>query len=404
MLADLCGPKIRVGRFPGGRLDLAAGEQVTVTTRDVTGGPGLIPSQYAELPGDVRPGDRILLDDGMIELRVLAIAGSEVSCTVLNGGVLKDRKGMNLPGVPVSAPALTDKDRADARFALDLGVDYLALSFVRSPADVAGLKELIAAEGSATPVIAKIEKPEGDRLHRRNFLTWPTALLVARGDLGAGSKLAPEFVPIVQQELVTRARQKGKPVIVATQMLESMIEHPRPTRAEVSDVSHAVFAGADAVMLSAETASGAYPVKAVEMMDRVARQVEGWQWMEGASGSITRARTGTAAALAGAICGARRSVAPSVARLARARRHRRENHRWNFGLGGVGDPASRSGGMLDDGCGDLPANEPAMGRGAAPHRILRFRASGWHRTTTGSRPGPGRGRADDLTPCRLRQA
>jgi pyruvate kinase len=284
VLADLCGPKIRVGRFVGGRTDLAAGQHVTVTTRPVTGGDGLIPSQYAGLPGDVRPGDRVLLDDGLIELRVESVLGDDVFCTVVNGGVLKDRKGMNLPNIPVSAPALTDKDRDDARFALELGVDYLALSFVRRPSDVEDLKKLIADAGAQTPVIAKIEKPEAlDAIEE--ILDAADGLMVARGDLGV--ELAPEAVPIVQQELVAKARRRGKPVIVATQMLESMASNPRPTRAEVSDVSHAVFGGADAVMLSAETASGSYPVRAVEMMDRVARQVEGWQFVDGAFRSLT---------------------------------------------------------------------------------------------------------------------
>jgi pyruvate kinase len=285
VLADLCGPKIRVGRFAGGSIPLQTGQSVTVTTRDVVGQPGLIPSQYAALADDVRLGDRILLDDGMLELRVDSIAGSEIGCTVVAGGVLKDRKGMNLPNVFVSSPALTDKDREDAHFALDLGVDYLALSFVRDPRDVDDLKALIAATGANTPVIAKIEKPEAlDAIDE--ILDAADGLMVARGDLGV--ELAPEAVPIIQHDLVQRARRRNKPIIVATQMLESMIEHPRPTRAEVSDVSHAVFAGADAVMLSAETASGAYPLKAVEMMDRVARQVEGWQWIEGAFLSITQ--------------------------------------------------------------------------------------------------------------------
>jgi pyruvate kinase len=309
VLADLCGPKIRVGLFPGGRLEINTGEQVTITTRDVPGGPGLIPSQYAELARDVRPADRILLDDGMLELRVVSVAGEDITCTVLNGGILKDRKGMNLPGVPVSAPALTEKDREDARFAMGLGVDYLALSFVRNPSDVADLKALIASEDTDTPVIAKIERPEAiDCIEE--ILEAADGLMVARGDLGV--ELAPESVPIVQRELVTRARLKGKPVIVATQMLESMIEHPRPTRAEVSDVSHAVFAGADAVMLSAETASGAYPIRAVEMMDRVARQVEGWQWVEGAFRSITEGQHEQPPPLS-----LRSAVARSVAQLSR---------------------------------------------------------------------------------------
>jgi pyruvate kinase len=286
ILADLCGPKIRVGHFRDGHIDLTAGERVTVTTRDVVGEPGLIPSQYAALAGDVRPGDRILLDDGLLELRVESVAGPDVACTVVNGGVLKDRKGMNLPGVAVSAAALTDKDRDDARFAVGLGVDLLALSFVRRAADVRDLKELIASLGQDTPVIAKIEKPEA-LAAPDDILDLADGIMVARGDLGV--ELPPEAVPIAQQDLVLRARHKNRPVIVATQMLESMVTNPRPTRAEVSDVSHAVFSGADAVMLSAETSVGAHPVQAVRMMDRVARQVENWQWQEGAFGSITRA-------------------------------------------------------------------------------------------------------------------
>jgi pyruvate kinase len=278
VLADLCGPKIRVGCFPAGHIQLANGQRVVVTTRPVLGGTGLIPSQYAALAQDVKPGDRVLLDDGMLELHVESIAGTEITCTVVNGGTLKDRKGMNLPGVPVSSPSLTDKDREDARFALELGVDYLALSFVRRPTDVEDLRALVAAAGFDTPIIAKIEKPEAlDAIDE--ILDAADGLMVARGDLGV--ELEPEAVPIVQQELVARARLKNKPAIVATQMLESMIEHPRPTRAEVADVSQAVLSGVDAVMLSAETASGVYPVKAVEMMDRIARQMESWQLIHG---------------------------------------------------------------------------------------------------------------------------
>lgn len=285
VLADLCGPKVRVGRFPGGQIELTAGEVVTVTTRDVPGGPGLIPSQYTALALDVRPGDRILLDDGLLELRVESVQDTEIACKVLTGGVLKDRKGMNLPGVAVSSPALTERDRADAHFALELGVDFLALSFVRRPWDVMDLKQLVAQAGKRVPVIAKIEKPEAmDCLDE--ILAEADGLMVARGDLGV--EMPPETVPIVQRELVERARRACKPVIVATQMLESMVTNPRPTRAEVSDVSTAVFGGADAVMLSAETAAGQYPVRAVEMMDRVARQVESYQWLDGAFSSIAR--------------------------------------------------------------------------------------------------------------------
>jgi pyruvate kinase len=296
VLADLCGPKIRVGRFSGGHITLDAGQQVTVTTRNVLGEPGLIPSRYTALAEDVRTGDRILLDDGMLELHVQSIAGTEIVCRVVVGGVLKDRKGMNLPGVLVSSPALTDKDREDALFALDLGVDFLALSFVRQPRDVADLKALIASAGASTPIIAKIEKPEAlDAIDE--ILEEADGLMVARGDLGV--ELAPEAVPIVQHDLIERARRRNRPIIVATQMLESMIEHPRPTRAEVSDVSHAVFAGADAVMLSAETAAGA-------------RQVEGWQWIEGAFGSLTEGERERPAPLP-----LREAVARSTAQLSR---------------------------------------------------------------------------------------
>lgn len=286
VLADLCGPKIRVGQFQGGQIRLEPRQHVVVTTRDVVGSPGLIPSQYHALDQDVKTGDRILLDDGLLELRVEQVRDRDVECTVIAGGVLKDRKGMNLPGVAVSAPALTEKDRDDARFALGLGVDFLALSFVRRPADVEDLKRLIAGQQQDTPVIAKIEKPEA-LTAIEDILDAADGIMVARGDLGV--ELNPEVVPIAQQDLVTRARRKSKPVIVATQMLESMIEHARPTRAEVSDVSTAVFSGADAVMLSAETSVGAFPVEAVRMMDRVARQVEGWQWTEGAFRALGRA-------------------------------------------------------------------------------------------------------------------
>jgi pyruvate kinase len=283
VLADLCGPKIRVGQFGGGKVNLTTGSRVTITTRDVVGEPGLIPSQYEALADDVYAGDRILLDDGMIDLQVEEVAGTEVVCTVIYGGVLKDRKGINLPGVNVSAPCLTDKDKEDAQFCMGLGVDFLALSFVRHASDVEELRTLIARAGQTTPIIAKIEMPQALE-EIEPILDASDGIMVARGDLGV--ELPPEVVPIAQRQLVARARAKNKPAIVATQMLESMIDHPRPTRAEVSDVANAVFSGADAVMLSAETASGAYPLMTVEMMDRVARQAEGYQWAEGAFGTI----------------------------------------------------------------------------------------------------------------------
>jgi len=278
VLADLCGPKIRVGEFATGSIELVAGHHVTVTTRDVLGGPGMIPCRYPLLAQDVKPGDHIRLDDGLLDLVVDSVeAGTEVYCTVVAGGTLRDRKGMNLPGVNLSTPSLTEKDRADARFALDLGVDLFALSFVRQADDVQSLRDLIGQLGGDAPIIAKIEKPQAlDGIAA--ILDAADGIMVARGDLGV--ELAPEAVPIVQAELIAKARLANKPVIVATQMLESMVENAVPTRAEVSDVSTAVLAGADAVMLSAETSVGAYPVAAVQVVDRVARHMEAWMAQE----------------------------------------------------------------------------------------------------------------------------
>jgi pyruvate kinase len=279
IFADLCGPKIRVGKFPGGSVTLNRGQSVTVTTRDVQGSPELIPSQYDRLAGDVIPASRILLDDGNLELRVESVTGTEIRCVVVAGGVLKDKKGMNLPGVNVSAPSLTDKDKEDARFAIELGVDFIALSFVRRASDVEDLRALIRASGKDLPIISKIEKPEAlDNIDA--ILTASDAIMVARGDLGV--EMPPEEVPNIQEELVDMARARNKPVIVATQMLESMINNPRPTRAEVTDVANAVRSGADAVMLSGETASGSYPIDAVKMMDMVVRQAESYLFFHGA--------------------------------------------------------------------------------------------------------------------------
>ena len=283
ILADLSGPKIRVGRFEDGSIVLELGDKVTVTTRDVRGRAGLIPSQYEALADDLSPGDRILLADGVMELQVDAIEGSEIACTVTQGGVLEDRKGINLPRVDVSAPCLTDKDKDDARFLLDLGVDYLGLSFVRRASDVGELRAIIDASSTDAAIVAKIERPEALE-DADAIVETADAIMVARGDLGV--ELPPEQVPIAQRHLVDAARARNKPVIVATQMLESMIEHARPTRAEVSDVSHTVLSGADAIMLSGETATGAHPVLAVEMMNRIARQAEAYLWDQGAFGGF----------------------------------------------------------------------------------------------------------------------
>lgn len=275
ILADLCGPKIRTGKFVDGKTEIVAGTQVTVTARDVLGTAELIPSQYEQLPKDVVAGDRILLNDGAVELLVKSVAGLDVSCDVVAGGSLGDHKGINLPGVAVSAPSLTEKDRLDAAFALAQEVDFIALSFVRTAADLTELTEIIQSGEHRPMLIAKIEKPEALE-NSDEILASVDAIMVARGDLGV--ELAPEQVPLAQQQLILHAVAANKPVIVATQMLESMIDNARPTRAEVTDVAHAVASGTDAVMLSGETAVGLHPVRAVSMMDRVARQTETYHW------------------------------------------------------------------------------------------------------------------------------
>ncbi|MDA1300026.1 MAG: pyruvate kinase [Proteobacteria bacterium] len=279
ILADLCGPKIRTGAFEGGGIDLIEGETVTVTTRPGLGRPGLIVSQYANLCRDVEPGDRILLADGLLELAVITCTAEEARCRIVAGGRLTSHKGINLPGVDVSAPSLTDKDISDAQFVMSLGVDYIALSFVRRARDVKALRDLVSSVD--VRIIAKIEKPEA-LANADEILAAADGIMVARGDLGV--ELPPEEVPVAQTQLITMARKMGKPVIVATQMLESMISNARPTRAEVTDVSHAVNSGADAVMLSGETAAGSHPVESVLMMDRIAKQTEAHIWSSGGYG------------------------------------------------------------------------------------------------------------------------
>jgi len=272
ILGDLQGPKIRTGRMRNGEMQLSAGAEVRITTREVLGGDNLIPTSYAHLPQDVVVGSRILLDDGLLELSVLASEGDEIRCRVEVGGVLKDNKGINLPGVKVSAPALTEKDLEDLRFCIEQQVDYVALSFVRSAEEINQLKERLWREQADLHVIAKIEKPEAVADFDA-ILEASDGIMVARGDLGV--EISPEKVPLIQKEIIRKCNRAGKPVITATQMLESMINNPRPTRAETSDVANAILDGSDAVMLSAETASGKYPLEAVSLMVRVALDVEG---------------------------------------------------------------------------------------------------------------------------------
>lgn len=271
VLQDLPGPKLRTGVFPGGPVALREGDTVLLTGRQVAGSATIIPVSYPHLATDVPPGSRILLDDGRLELQALAVEGADLRCRVIHGGMLSDHKGVNFPDVPLRLTALTEQDRIDLAFGLSLGVDYVALSFVRSAADVREARRLIAAAGHTTPIIAKIEKPHAlDDLPA--ILEESDGVMVARGDLGV--ELPPERVPILQKQIIEQANGCGKLVIVATQMLESMMHNPRPTRAEASDVANAVIDGADAVMLSGETAVGEYPVEAVQMMARIVAEAE----------------------------------------------------------------------------------------------------------------------------------
>lgn len=285
VLADLAGPKIRVGDFPGGSIDLADGGAVTVTSRDEPGDASTIPIGYGTLSDEVEPGHRLLLDDGKLELLVEAVVGEDVTCTVVHGGRLAVRKGVNFPDTALSVSAPTDNDLADARFAVELGVDFLGLSFVRSADDVRRLRTYVESVGGDVPIVAKIEKPEALGCAAEIFEV-ADAVMVARGDLGVEVPL--ENVPAAQDELVEIGRLRNKPVIIATQMLDSMMAHPRPTRAEVSDVAHAVSSGTDAVMLSGETAVGDHPVDAVETMDRIIRRTEAGQWEESAFHGLTQ--------------------------------------------------------------------------------------------------------------------
>ncbi|MBX3146005.1 MAG: pyruvate kinase [Gemmatimonadales bacterium] len=267
ILVDLQGPRIRVGDLPEPVL-LTQGEQVVLAPEDQAQA-GDIPTSYRELAEDVRPGTRILLDDGLIALDVVSVSGTKVHASVRYGGLLKSNKGINLPGVEVSTPALTAKDREDAMMAVELGVNYLGMSFVRRPQDVEGLRRLVPKH---VRLIAKIEKDTALG-HLPAILDAADGIMVARGDLGV--ELPFERVPLVQKRLIREANRHGKPVITATQMLESMIKAPRPTRAEASDVANAILDGTDAVMLSAETAIGSYSLEAVLAMDQIAREVEG---------------------------------------------------------------------------------------------------------------------------------
>ena len=325
VLADLQGPKIRLGVFPGGPVRLVAGDEFAITTEDIPGTEHEAATTYLGLADDVRVGDRILIDDGNVQVDVTGVYGTRVVTRVVVGGKISDHKGINLPGVSVSAPALTAKDEVDLRWALSVGADMVAMSFVRSPDDAALARKIMTEMGRQVPLIAKVEKPEAVQV-LPDIVDAFDGIMVARGDLGV--ELPLEQVPAVQKRAIALAGERARPVIVATQMLESMISSPRPTRAEVSDVAGAVVEGADAVMLSAETSVGAYPVETVATMARIICATE--EHCLHAESSLTRVPTTTGGAIAraaaevGAIVGAKALVAftmtgETARRLARYR-------------------------------------------------------------------------------------
>lgn len=271
ILQDLQGPKIRVGKFEKGSIEIFPKQKVTITMKQVMGKEGLIPSDFPELARSVKKNDKILLDDGLLELQVLEVQDDEVICEVIYGGILKDRKGMNVPGVMLAVECLTEKDLKDLEFGLAQQVDYVALSFVRHAKDIRQLRELIQAKNPATKICAKIEMLEAlDNLEE--IVRLSDAVMVARGDLAV--EVGQTRLPGIQKQIITLANQLNKPVITATQMLESMTGNPRPTRAEITDVANAVLDGSDALMMSAETASGKYPFKSIQTMHEIILEVE----------------------------------------------------------------------------------------------------------------------------------
>jgi pyruvate kinase len=271
IMLDLQGPKVRVGRFRAGEVLLEPGRPFTITGRPLEGSAEIVSTTYEHLAHDVHPGDRILLDDGLLALQVQSVEGLDVRCEVVIGGILKNNKGINIPGAALSVATITEKDFQDAAFGIAQDVDFIAMSFVRQPEDIAQLRAYLERQGGTQPIVSKIEKPQAlDRIEEICAIS--DGVMVARGDLGV--EMAPEEVPAIQKRLIALCGDLGKPVITATQMLESMVHNPRPTRAEASDVANAILDGSDAVMLSAESASGRYPVESVEVMRRIIHATE----------------------------------------------------------------------------------------------------------------------------------
>jgi pyruvate kinase len=299
ILGDLQGPKIRTAKLVDRKpVLLKAGERLTITPREIMGTAELVGTTFKTLAENVQQGSRILLSDGLIELRVAEVQGQDVVCEIINGGMLGESKGINLPGIPVKVPSLTEKDEIDLEFALKNGVDAIAVSFIRTADDIRLVRKRVAELGSETWIIAKLEKPQAVE-HLDSILEEADGIMVARGDLGV--EVPPEQVPALQKLMIRKAAEYRKPVITATQMLESMIENPRPTRAEASDVANAVYDGTDAVMLSGESAMGKYPVEAVSMMARIVCEAER-TIHEQSTGGGRRRRHGTDLSIAETIC------------------------------------------------------------------------------------------------------
>ena len=288
IMLDLQGPKIRTGKLKEGLMvELVEGAEFVITTEKILGDAARVSTSYKNLPRDVKTGDRILMADGSLEVRVCHVYGDDVMCEVVRGGMLGEHKGINLPGVEIAEPSLTEKDLVDFAFGLDIGVDFVALSFVRHPSDIRSAREFMAKHGKSAAIIAKIERPEGLK-HFTEILPLCDAIMVARGDLGV--EVDFEDVPVIQKRLISQCNQAGTPVITATQMLESMITHAQPTRAEVTDVANAIFDGTDAVMLSAETAAGQYPIEACATMAKIAFKADAELAMGPSAERFTRLR------------------------------------------------------------------------------------------------------------------
>jgi pyruvate kinase len=322
ILADLQGPKIRLGRFADGPHEWRTGDTVTITSDDILGSADRVSCTYRKLPQEVKAGDRLLIDDGKVAVEVSGVNGNDITCLVTEGGPVSNNKGVSLPNVAVSVPAMSDKDTEDLRFALRLGVDLVALSFVRAPDDIKLVHEIMDEEGVRRPVLAKVEKPEAVAALEQIVVAFD-GVMVARGDLGVEMPL--DQVPLVQKRAVQLCREQAKPVIVATQMLDSMIENSRPTRAEASDVANAVLDGADAVMLSGETSVGRYPVLTVSTMARIVATTEGGSFSvprlqhdpRTRGGAITNAASNIARAISAKALVAFSQTGDTVRRLAR---------------------------------------------------------------------------------------